>query len=581
MPVKQNRNSFKYIALLAVAVFPGISYLFSQGRPPQTVARESPQVVSTPTSVVIYPDRALVTRTVKVRLEKGTQSIKVVNLPFDLLKESLRVGVESLARVKILSSDLAANYEPKVPESETANLLKLLETLQEERNALADRLKNLNNETRLLDSIEVKNLNDKNKEISINKFVAAEWAGLLDFYFSHSTRVDAAKREANRRLEEVTEKLNSVKNQIGQNRSQKIGTNQLQIALSSDRETEVAVKISYLVNRASWQPFYEIHTDDGKSVELHYMASIRQNTGESWSGVSITLTTAKPALGIDIAPAEPVIIYRQVERHGERARYLSKSKSPMAKKGAAKNELADGADSGQAYDEAEMAAEETKEEPLAAEYETSQVEQGLASASFQILQKSDIAGDNSQHNVMIAREKLEAVVSHKAVPYASETVFVSGKIKNVMTYPLLTGRANLFINNNYVGSAALKHTAPEESFSIPLGPDENVKVRYTKLRQVSETYGLGKKRIKTTYEYRVEIENLKNAPVSLDVCDRIPVSTDAEIKVELRDINPKNDNDIKTDRGILRWNLLLKSKEKKEIRFTYTVDYPEEYRISF
>jgi hypothetical protein len=59
------------------------------------------------------------------------------------------------------------------------------------------------------------------------------------------------------------------------------------------------------------------------------------------------------------------------------------------------------------------------------------------------------------------------------------------------------------------------------------------------------------------------------------------VSTDGDIKVDLKEISPKNENDILKDRGILLWHLLLRPKEKKIIRFSYTVDHPEDYVISF
>jgi uncharacterized protein (TIGR02231 family) len=533
----------------------------------ESARNDEREVGSIPVSVTVYPDRAFITRVSKLHIDKGLQSVKIVRLPLDLVKESVRVGVDASASVKILSSDLSTNYQANAPENEIAQLQKQLDSLNEKKQILNDKIDNLEKEKRLLESIQVKTIADKNKEISIGKFVIEDWSKLMEFYSVNLNRIDSLKRDISRQLSDVQEKIASLQNQIGKNRSLKTGTNQLQVTIDAEKESDITIRTSYLVNNVSWTPYYEIHTSDGKSIELQYMASIRQNTGEDWNNISIILTTSRPALGIDLPPAEPLLITRY------QPQYYPKSKS-SARSGY-------GAPASERKESMDFAGESVEEYSSAepAEYVTARIEQDFTSATFQIAKRSNIASGNSSHDVMIVREKLDAEISHKALPYLHETVFTAAKIKNKMTYPLLSGKVNLFINNNFTGSAVLKNIAPEESFSIPLGPDENIKVKYVKVKQSSDIYGLGRKNKKTFYEYRIEIENLKNFAVILNVNDRIPVSGEAEIKVELKDINPKNDNDIQKDRGVILWRLPLKAKEKKIINFSYTVDHPEDYII--
>src|SRR5262249_26117330 len=58
------------------------------------------------------------------------------------------------------------------------------------------------------------------------------------------------------------------------------------------------VRLNYLVDAASWHPAYKLRAGNGNkdAVGLEYLAAVVQQTGEDWSGVSMTLSTAQPML---------------------------------------------------------------------------------------------------------------------------------------------------------------------------------------------------------------------------------------------------------------------------------------------
>jgi hypothetical protein len=66
-----------------------------------------------------------------------------------------------------------------------------------------------------------------------------------------------------------------------------------------------------VVSHASWTPLYDVHASIGKAkdptstIALHYRASITQATGENWSKVELTLSTASPQLGTMIPSLSP------------------------------------------------------------------------------------------------------------------------------------------------------------------------------------------------------------------------------------------------------------------------------------
>ena len=60
-------------------------------------------------------------------------------------------------------------------------------------------------------------------------------------------------------------------------------------------KAEAKFRLRYLVDQASWAPSYNVRADAKREkVLLEYNASIQQKSGEDWTGVQMTLSTATP-----------------------------------------------------------------------------------------------------------------------------------------------------------------------------------------------------------------------------------------------------------------------------------------------
>ena len=78
-----------------------------------------------------------------------------------------------------------------------------------------------------------------------------------------------------------------------------------------------AVQLNYLVGSCGWSPTYAFRAGkDGKEVAVECNALVQQMTGEDWNGVTLTLSTASPALsaaGMGLAPF-PISLVRDTGR---------------------------------------------------------------------------------------------------------------------------------------------------------------------------------------------------------------------------------------------------------------------------
>ena len=90
------------------------------------------------------------------------------------------------------------------------------------------------------------------------------------------------------------------------------------IVVHKTRPQAGTVRLGYLVGSANWRPQYRLRGGSGADnapVRLEYLAALTQQTGESWSNVSVTLSTARPSL--DAAPPELLPLKMAVAGHRE------------------------------------------------------------------------------------------------------------------------------------------------------------------------------------------------------------------------------------------------------------------------
>ena len=145
---------------------------------------------------------------------------------------------------------------------------------------------------------------------------------------------------------------------------------------------------------------------------------------------------------------------------------------------------------------------------------------------------------------------------------------------------MLAGKVNIFLDGDYTGSSSIDNIAPGEEFDLYLGIDENVKISRDLIdKQVDQTIvgGIPSKTRKTTFTYRLKMENYKSKPVKVKLFEALPVPEDDRIKVEIKKVTLEPDSrDWDERKGIWLWETELKSGEKQEISITYVVEHPRD-----
>lgn len=518
------------------------------------------------TAVTVYQDRAQTVRSATVNLKTGTQVIALEGLPVLLQDDSLRVEGSGTARVTIAGIEIKRKFLEQTAEKRVKELEDEIRGLERKAGGLDAKKAGLTAQKAFLESIRVAWSDRLSKELAIGKPTSAELMDAAGFVASGIAKAEEQFRdiEAEKRL--VLEKIDALK------RQQREATGSLrkevktaEVTVEVTREGSFTLNLSGVVSRASWEPAYDVRlAADGASAQLTYRAQVRQQTGEDWHNVALTLSTARPASGGAPPELKPWrIAFWRPPPPAAAPRYYPESRAKSALMELDDKALA-------------MAAPAEEEDEAPATFQTAQVASETTSVSFVIPKPVEVTADGSPQSSVISIDKLPVTTNYLAVPKLSQMVYLSAELVNQANYPLLPGQIRIFTGNTFTGSAAMKKVAVGEKFTLPFGSDELLTIKREELKQHKEAGLFGKNRM--GYRYKLELTNFRKQPQNVTIKDQLPLAGDNEIKVSLEDVTLQPSE--RKDDGTLVWKLNLAAGEKKTISYEIVVEYPKEREMT-
>ena len=523
--------------------------------------------ISRITAVTVYADRALTTRSATLTLKPGSYLIAFESLPALILDDSVRVNGKGTAATTVTGLEVKRQFLEQSGEKKVQELLDEIRILEKQSAGLDAKKAGISAQKTFLESIRVAWGDRISKELAIGRPTSAELQEAATFVGAGITKAEEQSREIEFEKKSLKDKVDAMRRQqqeaTGSGRKE---TKAVEVAVEVTRAGNLTLELAAMVPRASWEPAYDVRlTPDGKSADLTFQAMIRQQTGEEWRNIDLTLSTARPATGG--APPElmpwSIALYRPRPLMPEPVFAGAPAPAPLAK--AASRFMAD-------YAVQELA----KAEEAPAAFSVAQVHDEQSSVSFHIPRAIDIPSDGSRHSTIVASLQVPVSIEYLAVPKLSPALFLKSEIINHAAYPLLPGKVNTFIGNSFTGSSRLNKIAAGEKFDLFFGNDDQVTVKREELKQHKDAGIFGKNRV--NYRYRIDLENFRKESLALTLRDQIPVAGNEEIKVTLEEPSLKP-AEIKDD-GTVIWKMPLQAGEKKTLTFEIMVEYPKEKEIT-
>ncbi|WP_375497101.1 mucoidy inhibitor MuiA family protein [uncultured Nostoc sp.] len=519
-------------------------------------------------AVTVYADRALVTRRGVVDLTGIEQELVITPVP-EMETESVRVSGTGTVGVRLVgvSSDRIYTTEPVA--ERVAHLTRQIQQLETEKRHLQAQIDALALQSSFINGLREKTEEPFAQSLSRKNLSLSETLDFLNFLGSQYSEYAIASGECKTQQQELDKQLQALHTSLHiiQTPHPKESFS-LVVGVEVAGEGKFELEISYLVNRASWTPLYDLRfSTTSDIVHLSYLAEITQSTGEDWIGANLTLSTAKPGLGTLPPKLEPWYIDAPRPQLLRQRRFSAQP--PLLPPIAEPPASAARAD----WQEQDEVIEDSL---IPAETVTAEVSKEGSVVTFKLNSGGNIPSDGAPHKTTIFNDDYLCSFDYVAMPRLVSFAYLQANVKNNPNgATLLPGKANIFRDNVFIGTTQLENIAPGQEFKLNLGIDEGFKIERDLVERLVDKRLISNQR-RIIYSYRLFITNLLDKEVNLKLTEQLPVSRNEQIKVRLNRSNPQIQLG---EMGILEWQLTLPPQERREVYYQFIVEHPPELMV--
>jgi uncharacterized protein (TIGR02231 family) len=529
-------------------------------------------VVSRIDAVTIYPDAAIVTRLAEIDAPAGDSVLTFRNLPLGLDPDSLRVEGSAIAALTIGSVE--THVAPLEARSDGDALTTKLADLRQQRAATQTTIDALQGKRAMIVRFSQsgpEKLSPESKPLDV-----ADWSAAWDAVGTALAKVSADLAPAVEKARVLDQQIAALEAQQQAPQSQAAGRI-VTVAVNAAAAARVSLSLSYRVANVGWTPLYDaaLKTDDvaGPSMTLTRRAAIAQSTGEDWSDVALTVSTARVARAVDVVdlPGQRIDFWQPEINELSVARPAAKRAAAPADKPA----LAESPAAPPTY-----ALDGSAPQPIAAQDAAAQLQASAYTAAFKAAGRVTLASDGSQKSFVLGRIVVQPTMSVKTAPSVDPVAYIEAHFVDSEDAPILPGQVALIRDGAFVGEGRVGFVAPGDGVDLGFGGDDKVKVgRAPTNRKENEPTWYNQTKIETR-EFVTNVKNLHAFPVKVQLIDRMPTSENTAIIVELAPATtPPTDKQVGDKRGVMSWTLDLKPGEAKDVRFAYRMKWPADREI--
>jgi uncharacterized protein (TIGR02231 family) len=523
-------------------------------------------------AVTVFPEGADVFRAGGLLLPAGEHQLVLKNLPGDIDPSSIRVEGLAGEDVEIASVDL----KPMVADLPDANRKVLeaqVETLGQERMLLDQAIADYATQRQFLLSMAEKQVTPAPDTVKPIDGVAI--GGLMDVVGQRLQFIAKESHAARLRQVAIDKEVVELQRKLAIAAPNAQSLAEVTINVAATRETQAQFKVGYRVWQAGWQPLYDAKlkiaakAGEASDLEIVRRAAVTQSTAESWDGVQLTLSTARPN-GATTAPE-----VEEEELRVEEPELATKRKQML------EQTLSDAGGEQDAAAPSIMPAEAELPKPMKG-IQQSQATMELAGFQANYVIAGRVSVDNSGQNkrVRIASENLKAKLETVVSPRLDLAAYLTASFALTKEGPLLPGQVNLYRDGTYVGQGSLPLLNPGQDATLGFGADDLIVVERKEVKRLSAEEGILTSSNTEERSWDIVVKNLHTDKTQVTVVDRMPFSAREDVTVEpLRDQTPPTLKDYKKRRGVMAWTLDIDSKGEKTVRTGYKITMPEKLKI--
>ncbi|MFD7645052.1 DUF4139 domain-containing protein [Kitasatospora sp. NPDC059795] len=504
------------------------------------------------TAVTCLEDRAQVERTAEVELAAGVHRLRlgpVTALAVDRSLHARLLGADGAetGRGRVLDVRLVRSWEPPAPLApgpDDSALRRRVHDLERAYAAESRRQDRLEARLALLAQLAADLLREIGEGAGVGELEQARWSRELD-------RVDAERESYGEQLRASRQRATELMAAQGNAELALARAEQEPAELRAFVELSVEcaepgrflARVGHLTACALWRPAYRAELVGG-ALRLETEAVVWQRTGEDWSGVALTLSTARSAsAGEPPALAEDRLVLRERSAQEKKTVEVELREQVISDAG-----------------------------PL--EPGLPGVDDGGEVRVLRAAEPVSVPSDGRAHRVPVSAFETAARSEFAAAPELSELVTEVVSFRNASGHALLAGPVDLVRGSGFTGRGTLEFTAAGAPVRLSFGSSDGLRV-VREADERREGAGLGDRRTLLTRTVRLHLSRFsapgEDAEQVVTVRERIPVSEVQAVEVRLRKDRCSPPPDELDADGVVRWEVPLPPGGRRTVTLVYEV----------
>jgi uncharacterized protein (TIGR02231 family) len=287
---------------------------------------------------------------------------------------------------------------------------------------------------------------------------------------------------------------------------------EVRVSVEAAKSGRAGLDLTYRVPDASWASVYDMRLDTAAGkLTIEQDAAITQDSGEDWSRVALTLTTARSVEGsvhTELWGTQTGLRDPNEQVMANRAVTMS---APMA---------------------APPPAPMDQVVTAMASRRLAVVQPGEFTADFKIESAIDLPNGIVEKRIPVSQQQVDATVELLGVPDLDKHPAIQASFVNGPDAPIMGGRVGLYRDGSYIGMGSIAAAQPSEKTSLTFGADPAVTMKLTQSANQHGEAGTFTSDNVLVRGWTVLVRNNHKHPVTVTLLGRIPTSSDEGLKIE-------------------------------------------------
>ncbi|MEZ5813957.1 MAG: mucoidy inhibitor MuiA family protein [Alphaproteobacteria bacterium] len=550
-----------------------------------TLAKDIPADL-TLKAATVYTDRARLTDVSELEVPAGKHVIIFENLPAALAPDSLRVEGKGTADATLgaLSHKIINNAELISGREKTLN--DQIETLQNQRRVIEAEKTALGAKRTFLNSLQAQAAAKTKEEIAEFNLETGQWLAAAQTIETGTAESLKADIEKDLQIQSLDKQITKLRQDLSQLHTGRKSSYEVRLPVEIVRAGTLKIDLSYQLSGATWRPVYDARLDTKTgALQITQYGAVTQNTGEDWTNIALTLSTARPHRGASPPPLSPMWV--NIHSAPKLQELGFESRDSAAQNTSLPVPITPPL--GSVSMPEDMDGEEDPLQRWRRLQEEREVQQNTATinnegftAEYVIPGPSSVPADGTESKLLIGNFETENEIQTHVKPQISDNAFLVAKTTLKGETPILPGTISLFRDGAYVGQSALPLLRPGKDYNLFFGIDDRIEVARETLKAENSESGIILRDNVKEQRYITTLRNLHKEPVKLVLSESTPVPQNEKISVKIleKHTTPGYVQDIHNKKGVLQWTQTIPPGDKTEIKLGWTVSWPKDQPIT-